>query len=105
MGWHLGTTNSIKPVWPEISLLPPPLSTLHPSLTLLFSKELVSLHFLLKLSCPLISRWVQPKEDIDRSTAGERRGGSGYLFHWFINHYCLGTGWQRLYFSAQGLGL
>lgn len=102
MGWHLGTTNRIRPFQPEISLvLPPyPLSTLAP---LAVSRELVPLDLLLRSSCPLASHWVQPKEHLDRSTAGERRGGSGYLSHWSTHHHCLDTGWQQLYFSAQDL--
>ena len=95
MGWHLGTTNRIRPFQPELSLLlpPHPLSTLPP---LALSRELVSLDLLLRFSCLLVSHWVQPKEHLDRSTAGERRGGSGYLFHWSTHRHCLDTGWQQL---------
>ena len=95
MGWRLGTTNRIRPFQPELSLVLPlhPLSTLRP---LALSRELVSLDLLLRFSCPLVSRWVQPKEHLDRSTAEERRGGSGYLFHWSTHHHCLDTGWQQL---------
>ena len=87
MGWHLGTTNRIRPFWPEISLLLPPypLSTLAP---LARSRELVSLDLLLRSSCPLVSHWIWSMGGTSRRLEG---GWNGVEYIWVCDSLPGGT--------------
>lgn len=117
MGWHLGPTNIIKPLWTKVSIFPsrftfhPSLSTsLHPPSSPFpslqstrpppqsFLGKLVPLDLSFRLSCLLASYWTR-----EIQTEQRVRGDEVRLFIPLIHPPLLpGPGWQGLYPSTKG---